>query len=86
MSSALDKVKAIAGALERKHPEYEFKYSTTLGTIPFLMIEVWRKEPRDYVGSDIRSRLTYTNLTRDDAQDMVDSVKDIIRKYGSKRR
>jgi hypothetical protein len=85
MASAIDKCKAVAGALGKKHPEYEFKSSTTMGTIPFLMIEVWKREPRDYIGSDIRSRLTYSNLTGEDAQGVVNSVKDIIRKAGSKR-
>jgi hypothetical protein len=85
MTTAIKKAEAIAAALGKKHPEYEFKSSTTMGTIPFLMIEVWKREPRDYIGSDIRSRLTYSNLTGEDAQDIVNSVKDIIRKTGSKR-
>lgn len=86
MASATDRCRAIAGLLEKKYPEFEFKTSTTMGAIAFLMIEVWRREPRGYIGSDIRSVASYGALTGPGAQEVVNSVKGIIKQLGSKRR
>ena len=86
MTSATKKAAAIAAALGAKHaPQYSFKSGLTYGRIPFAEIEVWSNEPRLYVGSDLRSLAFYETLTAEGAQEVVNSVKDIIKQLGSKR-
>jgi len=87
MTSASDKAAKIAAALGAKFtPAYSFKSGLTYGRIPFVEIEVWANEPRQYIGSDLRSLAFYDSLTSEDAQEVVDSVKGIIKQLGSKRR
>lgn len=87
MTAATKKAEAIAAALGRKFaPAYDFKSGLTYGAIPFVEIEVWSNEPRQYVGSDLRSLAFYESITAAEAQQVVDSVKQIIKQLGSKRR
>lgn len=87
MASATKKAAAIAAALGKKfYPTYSFKSGLTYGRIPFVEIEVWSNDPRLYVGSDLRSLAFYEGITAEEAQQVVDSVKGIIKQLGSKRR
>jgi hypothetical protein len=87
MASATKKAAAIAAALGKKFdPAYSFKSGLTYGRIPFVEIEVWSNDPRQYVGSDLRSLAFYESITAAEAQSVVDSVKQIIKQLGSKRR
>ena len=88
MTSATKKAAAIAAALGAKFaPQYDFKSGLTYGRIPFAEIEVWSNEPRLYVGSDLRSLAFYESITSEGAQEVVDSVKNIIKQFskGSRR-
>lgn len=87
MASATKKAEAIAAVLGKKFdPIYSFKSGLTYGRIPFVEIEVWSNDPRQYVGSDLRSLAFYDSITSEDAQEVVNSVKNIIKQLGSKRR
>jgi len=78
MASASDKAAKIAAALGAKFaPAYSFKSGLTYGKIAFLDLEVWRNEPRLYVGSDIRSLAFYEGITAAGVQEVVTSIKQI---------
>jgi hypothetical protein len=89
MTAATKKAEAIAAALGRKFaPTHSFKAGLTYGKagLTYVEIEVWANEPRQYVGSDLRSLAFYESITAAEAQQVVDSVKGIIKNSGSKRR